>query len=410
MKIGNKEKLILSTIAIALVGVGYYYIGYKPQSEKINSKKIEFEALLERREQMQQTIEASELNQHDITVLDDNIESKSKKLYPDIWQPKLVKELSDLAKKANLNISFKYEEEKIAPISNYYEVKENTKSEASTLEGIINQYNSKVDNEKKIDYKNNNENSQNNEKQKDEEINNSEIIVKQMQVTGKFNGKYSDLIKFVKAIEDHKYLVAVPNITITPSGTDEVSGSLLLEFYSVPKLDGDSKDYYEWKSEGKNGKDNPFADSYKEIESIEIQEAEEVSLDITLKQYNEDTTSLTIERPEDDNGKTKLSNNSNSISDVTVEFTEEDGEYFVKYKIGTKVYPNTGNGIQFVPKKNINIFVESETRKDDEDNVGIKLNVKNSTNKRVDIEIVGDDKENPRINIATDGNVHYTNK
>lgn len=411
MKISDKEKVMLAVIGIIGVTVGYYYIGYKPMSENIAAKKLELAALNDQYSQMQSEIAMMETNQKDIKLLEFSIDDASSKIYPDIWQPKLIKELSDLGKKANIDITFSYAKESYAPISDYFTSKEEEVVMANSLETLIEEYNSKMPEDKQIKYKKASENDAKvSEKEEEAKEADSSINVKQMTVNTTFKGSYDNVIKFIKLVEDYKYLVAIPNITMAPSGNSEISGSLSMEFYSAPRLNGDFDGYYDWKPESKSGKDNPFEDSFASIKSVENDEAEETSINISLRPFNSDMPSVTIARPNDSTGRTKLLNDDNAISEITVEFTEKNGEYFVKYKLGEDVYPKAGDGITFVPKGNIKIAVASEKRTNQQDLVATKLKVKNTTKKKVEVLITGDDKDNPRVKISTDGNVEYVSK
>ena len=409
MKISEKEKVMLSVLGIVALGAGYYYLGYKPQIAKIEVKNIEVETLLADKSKKQAEIAMTEKNRDDIKKLNFSIEDGSAKIYPDIWQPKLIKELDDLGTKANIDVTFGYSKEVYAPISEYFTSKAEEAVIANSLESLIDEYNASGVN-KPIEYKRiNGEKVETPKAKEDEAKEPSTLNVKQMKVSATFKGKYENVMKFVKLLEDYKYRIAVPNISIAPSGNDEVSGSLNMEFYSAPRLNDDFDKYYDWKAESKKGKSNPFADSTATISSVENEEAETTSMNLTLRPYNSDMPSVTVGRPNDSTGRTKLIADENQIEEVTIEFTQKDGEYFVKYQVGSDVYPKAGE-IDFIPKGNIKVSVASEKRINAQDMVAIKLNIKNSTDKKVEVEISGDDKDNPRVKIKTHGDVQYTSK
>lgn len=414
MKISEREKILLGFLLVGMVGVGYYYLGYKPQSEKLAADRTELETLNTEYIKKQTEIASIEKNRKDIKLLEFSIDDATNKIYPDIWQPKLIKELSDLRVKAGIDVNFSYSEVTYAPISEYFTSKEEEKVMANTLESLIEEYNEKMPDEKKINYKKVNgqdveDKKEKEEEKKEEQSEDSKINVQQMKVNASFKGKYSNVMRFIRLVEDYKYLIAIPDISMAPSGNDEVSGTLSMEFYSAPRLNGDFDGYYDWKSEGKSGKDNPFNDVYTAIPHIENNDSEEVSLNVSLKPFNSDMPSITIGRPNDAVGRTKIYNEDNEIKEVIVEFYQEEGEYFVKYKLDSEVYPKTG-GVDFVPKGNIKVAVSSEKRVSGEDMVAVRLKVKNTTDKKVEVMITGDDKENPRVKIETDGNVQYTSE
>lgn len=415
MKISEKEKIMLATLGIVGIGFVYYQFAYTPARTKINEKKTELSKLETDYSQKNVQILSTEKNKQDIERLRLSIDDISKKIYPDIWQPRLIKELSDFRAKANVDINFSYSEVTYAPISEYFTSKEEEAKIANTLETLIDEYNTKMPPDKAIDYDQKKDEVAT-EKKEGEKKEPSTLNVQQMKVTANFNGSYDNVMKFIKLVEDYKYLVAIPNISLSTSGDNKISGTLSMEFYSAPRLNGDYDKYFDWKSESKNGKDNPFLDNYASISSIvngdkdEHEETEDVSLNMTIRPYNSDMPSVMIGRPNDSTKRTQIYNDENKVVDVTIEFTEKNGEYLVKYKIGNEVYPKSGEGLDFTPSGDIKMSVNSEKRIDGKDMVAVKLNVKNSTKKKVQIEINGDDKTNPRVNVRTDGNVHYVSK
>ncbi|WP_297520646.1 hypothetical protein [uncultured Clostridium sp.] len=411
MKISEKERVMLGFLLIGAIGVGYYYLGYKPHVDRIDSKTLELSTLETEYTKKQSEIAAIKKNEKDIKLLEFSIDDANDKIYPDIWQSKLIKELSDLRVKAGIDVNFNYSEVTYAPISEYFTSKEEEQIMANSLDSLIEEYNTKMPEDKKIEYKKENgqdkkEDKKPKEEKKEEE---STINVQQMKVSGSFKGKYENVVKFIKLIEDYKYLVAIPDISMAPSGNGEVSGTLSMEFYSAPRLNGEFGDYYDFKAEGTSGKDNPFDDAYTNIDSVENEDSEAVSMNVILKPFNSDMPSISVGRPNDPTGRTKLLNDDNEIEEVIIEFYQEGDKYLVKYKMGSEVYPKAG-GIDFVPKGNIKIGVTSEKRSSGEDRVAVKLKVKNTTDKKVEVEINGDDKANPRVKIETDGNVQYTSR
>lgn len=419
MKISEKEKIMLATLGIVGVGFLYYQFAYKPTSLKIEEKKVELSTLETDYSQKNVQILSTQKNEEDIKRLKVSIDDISKKIYPDIWQPRLIKELSDFKAKANIDVNFTYSEVTYAPISEYFMSKEEEAKIANSLETLIDEYNTKMPEEKAIDYDQKADEQapvKKEEKKEEEKKEESTLNVQQMKVTASFNGSYDNVMKFIKLVEEYKYLVAIPNISIAESGDGKISGTLSMEFYSAPRLNGDYDKYFDWKSESKNGKDNPFLDNYTSIGSIandgvaKEEESESESLSMTLRPYNSDMPSVVIGRPNDSTKRTQLYNDDNKVIDVTVEFIEKNGEYFIKYKMGNEAYPASGDGIDFIPNGNIKMTVNSEKRIDGNDLVAVKLNVKNTSKKKVEVEINGDDKKNPRINIKTDGNVHYVSK
>ncbi|MGL5821784.1 MAG: hypothetical protein ACRCYE_09165 [Sarcina sp.] len=417
MKISNKEKMMLSILGIAALGVGYYYLGYTPMKEKVDVKRLELQTLEDDYSKKQTAIATMPKNEKDIKLLNFSIEDANKKIYPGIWQPQLIKDIEELKKKSGLKLQLAFTEAVYAPISDYFISKEEEVNLANTLEATIEEYNSKViDAENKISYKrlNNGEildaKKPVDQNKKEEEKSDAGINVQQMKITTSYKGSYKELMKFLELVSNYKYKVAITEITMAPSGTNEMNGSFVMEFYSVPRVTNSDDGYYDWEAVSKSGKDNPFLDSYTSVGNIQNQENEAVSVNLVLTTSKSDMPAISIARPNDAIGRSKIISDDNKIENAIIEFTQQGSEYFVKYKLGDKVYPDTG-AIDFVPKGNsIGVNIKSEKRFDLNDLVALKLHVKNSTDKQVRIEITGDDTNNPRVKLATDGDVYHTRR
>ncbi|MGL4656667.1 MAG: hypothetical protein ACRCWM_12430 [Sarcina sp.] len=410
MKISEKEKILLGFLLVGAVGVGYYYLGYKPHTEKITALNLELETKNKDYSKKQSEIAAIPKNEKDIQLLNFSMEDANEHIYPDIVQAKLIKELTDLKNKVGLDIQFSFSELTYAPISEYFVSKEEEKVMANSLDALIEEFNAKMPEEEKITYKQEiDKNIKKDEKKEEAAKEDPSINVKQMIVTGNFQGSYEKVVKFVEALEKYKYLIAVPDITMTPSGNEEMSGAMTMEFYSAPRLNGEFDGYYDWKAEGKSGKDNPFKDGYTTISGVDNEETEEFSMVVTLRPDKSDMPAVTLGRPNDPTGRTKIISDDNGLQEGTIEFIQKDDKYFVKYQLGSQVYPKGGE-IEFIPKGNIKVNVSSEKRMDGSDKVALKLNVKNSTDKKVSVEITGDDKANPRVKMNTNGDVQYVTK
>ena len=428
MKISEREKIILSIVLAIGVGYSYYQFAYTPQAKLIEDKKLELETLETDYNDKKIKIALTPQNEKDIKKLNLSIEEVSKNIYPDLWQPKLIKELSELRTKANININFSYTQPTYAPISKYFTSKEEEKEITNSLDSLIDEYNKKMPKDQAIEYKKEEETAA---KKKDEKAKEeTSINVQQMKVTASFTGRYENVLKFIKLVEDYKYLVAIPDISIAPSGNGEVSGSLSMEFYSAPRIDGDFDKYYDWKAEGTKGKKNPFDDFYTssissittkkadnsdedediDTASYEEEEEEDYSISMTVRPSNSDMAAMTLGKSNGISKKGFLYQDENKVVEATVEFTKVSGTYYVKYKLGDEVYPTTGNGIECNPKGNLKMLVNSAKRKTTDDMVAVKLNVKNNTDKKVEVEIKDDDKQNPRIKMRTEGNVYYISK
>lgn len=92
-----------------------------------------------------------------------------------------------------------------------------------------------------------------------------------------------------------------------------------------------------------------------------------------------------------------ISNSDNSVSSVNYDFYELDGKNYCKYTVDN----STSYEAEVTSAEDVKILLQSSSRKDDDDKVGIRVTIRNTTTIPVYIKISGDDAVNPRVNIVS---------
>ena len=98
---------------------------------------------------------------------------------------------------------------------------------------------------------------------------------------------------------------------------------------------------------------------------------------------------------------TVISNSDNGISTVKYEIYETDGKNYCKYTLDNQ----TSYEAEITSAEDVKILVQSSERKNDEDQVKVKITVENSTDLPVYVKVSGDDAVSPRVNITKTGMV-----
>lgn len=94
-----------------------------------------------------------------------------------------------------------------------------------------------------------------------------------------------------------------------------------------------------------------------------------------------------------------ISNSDNSISTVNYEIYEKDGKNYCKYTLDdSKSYE-----AEITSADDIKILVQSSERKNDDDQVKVKMTINNQTSMPVYVKVSGDDSVSPRVNISKTG-------
>ncbi len=415
MKVSKREKFLLGVLVLIIICTAYYKLVYERQYAKLQEIKQEESELNKKYNEMLSNINTITKNKSDIKILKDSIGSKSMLLYPKIYQDRIIIELNKLLNDAGIKGSLTFSEVTVSPIEAYFSEVADTKEQPS-LEQVVEESNkekTKEDVEEKLEETKDLGEEQATKSDKGESTGNK---VEQMKVSVSFNGTYKNVAKFVKLISEYERILAMPNINITASGNDEVSGTLDLEFYSIPKINPyeDSK-YLKWTFDEEYGKENPFLEGSQSSMASRTSEGNNYVLIMALKGVNSDLPSLTLGKENDLTRESYIYNDENKKVDVEIQVNKEGGKYYIKYKTEKSSYPSdySKNGIELrnVDEENINIAIYSSKRIGIDDKVGANIKVINNANdKKVSLTIIDDDKTSPRVQITPEGKVEYVNK
>ena len=241
----------------------------------------------------------------------------------------------------------------------------------------------------------------------------------QLKVAINFTGSYDALKKFILSVQEYKRKVVITNVAITPKSEAQVTGTMNIEFYAVPKLGEDDAAYLKWTMESVHGKDILFSagaasgayNSTVEEQGTKVNVNDFVMM---LRPTSSELPVLTIGKAKDSSRETYLYSDNAKIEDVEIEFKEENEKVYYQYKTTKDFYPknNTGVGKEFTSSsKDIVMEITSEARASTNDNSTVKLKVINNTKKNVNLIIKSDDNSNPRVSVVSEGNtVNVTKK
>lgn len=415
MKVSKREKFLLGVLVLIIICTAYYKLVYERQYAKLQEIKQEESELNKKYNEMLSNINTITNNKSDIKILKDSIGSKSMLLYPKIYQDRIIIELNKLLNDAGIKGSLTFSEVTVSPIEAYFSEVADPKEQPS-LEQVVEESSkekTKEDVGEKLEETKELGEDQATKRDEGESTGNK---VEQMKVSVSFNGTYKNVAKFVKLISEYERILAMPNINITASGNDEVSGTLDLEFYSIPKINPyeDSK-YLKWTFDEEYGKENPFLEGSQSSMASRTSEGNNYVLIMALKGVNSDLPSLTLGKENDLTRESYIYNDENKKVDVEIEVNKEGGKYYIKYKTEKSSYPSdySKNGIELrnVDEENINIAIYSSKRIGIDDKVGANIKVINNANdKKVSLTIIDDDKTSPRVQITPEGKVEYVNK
>lgn len=201
-----------------------------------------------------------------------------------------------------------------------------------------------------------------------------------------------------------------------------------LEFYGIPKISERDSEYLQWNMNGSYGKEVPFLIQKPEViaqqssdnesssnisqnnnvaSNANAQQNEKSDFDVIVKSITSDLPTVIIGKH--DKQDTYINTVKNNKEEAEIELKKVDGRYYYKYKYldSSKSYPvdYNGKGVEFSPvSESIIISINSEARVNADDKSELQLNIVNGTDKIVQVNIMGDDKTNPRVTVAGDSN------
>ena len=400
MKINKREKTLLFVLALGVVGFGYYKVVWDYQYNKLKDLKSKELKVKQEYNDDVKMVNSIEPNKEEINIFNSEIQNLTSGFYSNISQPNIILELNNLMNDANVKGTMSFSEIKTMPVMDNQEGDSSSKSEndenKNQIQGIVNDYNNITDKKKNEDKKN----------KKQEEIYN----LNQMTVSLSVNGTYANVMKFIKSIEENPKHINILNFNLSAQTDGNVSANMNIQLVAIPKIDASKEEFTT--ADEKYGKENPFSGaSVVGTGTIENElENSKVKNDflMTVRPINSDLPTIVLGKADDKDKKTYLNNDENSVSNIEMYISGDNGKYYYKYKVEGRSYPTKfeGNGEEFKPNGNdINFEIFSEKRVNKDDKSGANIKIVNSSDKEVNLIINKDDEKSPRVNVTTDGKV-----
>lgn len=412
MKISKREKILLLILLPILITFLYYQFIYIKQSDALKAKRSEKKSAELRYEEVMKNIKSLDAKEEEVNTLKNTVTTKAGILYPKIIQEKIILEIDKLLSENNITANIGFSQLEVAAVESMKPSEINgIESSLSEYVNNYNNFNDKENTEASTEVSNENTTESNTaESQKD--------TTEQLKVSLNFSSTYEDLKGFIEAIENYERKVVITNIAISSKDENSITGSLNLEFHSIPKISGDDEQYLKWALTNIYGKENLFSGSSATgayASTIEEATSDKYVNDfvILVKSSLSELPTLTMGKAKDDLRETYLTADNNGIEEASITLDEIDGKTYYKYNTSTSYYPSDlKNGKEFTSNSdNIVIEITSEKRDDVNDKSGLKLNVINNTNKKVNVIIKRDDSENPRVEVISKGdNINVSNE
>ncbi|MDE5977895.1 MAG: type II secretion system protein M [Turicibacter sp.] len=434
MQISQRDKNLLIIIGGILIAALYYQFVFSPNRAKIAELDNELSTIETRYNQVMQNIATLETRKKTITKLSTAIIEKTSDLYPTLIQEKIILELDKLISENDVEVTIGFSQvtaRAVEPFTGgtYVAPRSSLSDLAEEYEGLMN-----PDTDNKTTVPDNtlqglaqgnygsmipdttnpteNLNGQAN-------LTTSTATAEVMSIAITCSGLYENVKAFIDAIQNWNYNLVITNLSLSPTNVgSEVSGSFTLEFYAVPKLDGQDQEYLDWALEGTYGKEIPFSEgaatgAYSDtMEKLLAAGIKTYDFMMLVRSSTSDLPAVTVGKALDETRSSYLFTDKNEVERVKITLKQEGDKYYYRLETSEGQYPVGEQDEEFKPtSETINIQIMSESRPDLTDKVGVEVTVSNQTDLIVDVEIKEDDSTNPRVKVVSEGSVvNVTNK
>lgn len=213
-----------------------------------------------------------------------------------------------------------------------------------------------------------------------------------------YSGGYKNFKDFLNYILHYKDRMVISGLSAIYSGDlDMVTGNLILKQYAVA---GEGRRPVRVRKPSiAEGSSNVFMQASGILPEAESGNAE-ADFFLMLSQPEAEVEAVIFGKSMDGSGQTYLTSKENSLQETAISFKGEDGSYIANYQIGDVKFSKNGSGVAFDKEGNITVEVTSSSRVGTNDNVGVRLEIINKTDKIVYVAVKNDDKENPRVTIT----------
>lgn len=224
-----------------------------------------------------------------------------------------------------------------------------------------------------------------------------------------YSGSYESLKDVVSYIDTYSDRMTVDSLSIIYSAeNDSYAGDLILTCYSV---EGESRPERSIELEQvETGVNNIFEgtngggaantlNKYDDMDGAAI----ETSYDfyMMLNAASSDVSAKVLGQNGTGKENTVVSGSDNTVSVVSYDFYELDGKNYCRYTLDNDKYYEA----EVTSAEDVKLLIQSSERKNDDDKVGVKVTIRNSTSLPIYVKVSGDDAVSPRVTIAKTGAV-----
>lgn len=223
-----------------------------------------------------------------------------------------------------------------------------------------------------------------------------------------YYGSYASLKDVVRYVNEFEHRMTIDSIDIAyEADTNSYSGALNLMIYSV--MSSERPETSMELNDVEVGTDNIFqgevgqGTSSSETAMTKYDENEGAAIESSYDFYamlnpaSSDVSAKVVGQNGTGKEASVISNSDNDVTTLTFDFYEKDGKNYCKYTLGNSVSYEA----EVTSAEDIKLLLQSSARKNDDDKVGIKVTIRNTTSLPVYVKVAGEDSVSPRVDIAS---------
>ena len=223
-----------------------------------------------------------------------------------------------------------------------------------------------------------------------------------------YSGSYASLKDVVRYVNEFEKRMVIDSIEIAyEADTETYAGVLNMMVYAV--MSNDRPETSMELNDVEVGTDNIFqgavgeGSSSSDAKLTKYDEGEGVAIESSYDFYamlnpaSSDVSAKVVGQNGAGKEASVISNSDNDVTTLTFDFYEKDGKNYCKYTLGNSVSYEA----EVTSAEDIKLLLQSSARKNDDDKVGIKVTIRNTTSLPVYVKVAGDDSVSPRVDIAS---------
>ena len=223
-----------------------------------------------------------------------------------------------------------------------------------------------------------------------------------------YSGSYESLKDVIRYVNEYEDRMTINSIDIAyAADADLYSGNIEMKIYSIqgPDRPETSMELNEietgaeniFKGEGGSGSSSATEGMTKYDENDGAAIESSYDFYAMLNAASSDVSAKVVGQNGAGKEASVISNSDNDVTTLTFDFYEKDGKNYCKYTLGGSVSYEA----EVTSAEDIKLLLQSSARKNDDDKVGLKVTIRNTTKLPVYVKVAGDDSVSPRVNVVS---------